>query len=36
MFELSERGQEYRAKLLTFMDEHVYPAESVYRQQMVD
>ena len=36
MFELSERGQEYRAKLLTFMDEHVYPAEGVYRQQMVD
>ena len=36
MFELSERGQEYRAKLLAFMDEHVYPAESVYRQQMVD
>lgn len=34
MFELSERGQEYRDRLLTFMDEHVYPAESVYREQM--
>ncbi|KRE35894.1 acyl-CoA dehydrogenase [Janibacter sp. Soil728] len=36
MFELSERGQDYRDRLLTFMDEHVYPAESVYRQQMRD
>ncbi|QBF46979.1 acyl-CoA dehydrogenase family protein [Janibacter limosus] len=34
MFELSERGQDYRDRLLTFMDEHVYPAESVYREQM--
>lgn len=34
MFELSERGQEYREKLLTFMDEHIYPAEPVYREQM--
>ena len=34
MFELSERGQEYRDKLLAFMDEHVYPAEPVYREQM--
>ncbi|MGO1165834.1 MAG: acyl-CoA dehydrogenase family protein [Janibacter sp.] len=35
MFELSERGQEYRDTLLAFMDEHVYPAESVYREQML-
>lgn len=34
MLELSERGQEYRDKLLTFMDEHIYPAEQVYREQM--
>jgi acyl-CoA dehydrogenase len=34
MFELSERGQDYRDRLLAFMDEHVYPAESVYREQM--
>ena len=36
MFDLSERGREYRDRLLTFMDEHVYPAEVVYRQQMRD
>ncbi len=36
MFELSERGQEYRDKMLAFMDEHVYPAEAVYQQQMHD
>lgn len=35
MFESSERGQEYREKLLSFMDEYVYPAESVYHEQMV-
>ena len=35
MFEPSERGQEYREKLLSFMDEYVYPAESVYHEQMV-
>ena len=34
MLELSERGREYRDKLLTFMDEHIYPAEQVYRKQM--
>lgn len=34
MFELSERGQEYREKLLAFMDERIYPAESVYAEQM--
>ncbi|MBS7548892.1 acyl-CoA dehydrogenase family protein [Dietzia massiliensis] len=34
MFELSERGQDYRDRLLTFMEEHVYPAESVYHEQM--
>lgn len=34
MMELSERGREYRERLWTFMDEHVYPAEPVYREQM--
>ena len=34
MFDLSDRGQDYRDRLLAFMDEHVYPAESVYREQM--
>ena len=34
MFELSERGKDYQERLLDFMDEHVYPAEPVYREQM--
>ena len=34
MFDLSDRGHDYRDRLLAFMDEHVYPAESVYREQM--
>ncbi|MFI0469496.1 acyl-CoA dehydrogenase family protein [Saccharopolyspora sp. 5N102] len=33
-FPLSDRAKRYRADLLDFMDEHVYPAEAVYRQQM--
>ena len=33
-FALSERAQDYQARLLEFMDEHVYPAEKVYAQQM--
>lgn len=35
MFSLSERGQDYRERLLAFMDEHVYPAEATYREQMI-
>ncbi|MFO6451736.1 MULTISPECIES: acyl-CoA dehydrogenase family protein [unclassified Aeromicrobium] len=35
-FELSETAKEYQAKLLAFMDEHVYPAEAVYHQQMAE
>jgi len=35
-FELSDRAKEYQERLLAFMDEHVYPAESVYMQQMVE
>ncbi|MFI1920032.1 acyl-CoA dehydrogenase family protein [Nocardia sp. NPDC020380] len=36
MFELSEKAQRYRDDLLAFMDEHIYPAESVYEAQMTD
>jgi len=35
-FELSDRAKEYQEKLLDFMDEHVYPAESVYSAQMAE
>jgi acyl-CoA dehydrogenase len=34
-FELSDRCKELRERLLAFMDEHVYPAEPVYRDQLV-
>jgi acyl-CoA dehydrogenase len=34
-FELSDRCQELRERLLAFMDEDVYPAESVYHEQLV-
>jgi acyl-CoA dehydrogenase len=33
-FELTDRCQQLRETLLTFMDEHVYPAESVYEEQL--
>ncbi|MFG1785308.1 acyl-CoA dehydrogenase family protein [Rhodococcus oryzae] len=33
-FAPTERCQEYRDKLLAFMDERIYPAEAVYEQQM--
>ena len=33
-FELSDRCQELRERLLAFMDEHVYPAEPVYDEQL--
>ncbi|WP_199434210.1 acyl-CoA dehydrogenase family protein [Qaidamihabitans albus] len=36
MFEPSPRGRDCREKLLAFMDEHIYPAESLYRAQMVE
>jgi acyl-CoA dehydrogenase len=32
-FDLSERCEELRERLLAFMDEHIYPAESVYHEQ---
>jgi acyl-CoA dehydrogenase len=34
-FELSDHCQELRERLLAFMDEHVYPAESVYHEQLL-
>ena len=33
-FELTDRCKDYQERLLAFMDEHVYPAEPVYREQM--
>jgi acyl-CoA dehydrogenase len=35
-FELNDRTQELRERLLSFMDEHVYPAEPVYRRQLIE
>jgi acyl-CoA dehydrogenase len=34
-FELSDRCKELRERLLAFMDDHVYPAEPVYHEQLV-
>jgi acyl-CoA dehydrogenase len=34
-FEFSDRCKELRERLLAFMDEHVYPAEAVYREQLL-
>lgn len=36
LFEMSERAQKYQTDLLEFMDECVYPAESVYETQMAE
>src|SRR5581483_8070399 len=33
-FELTDRCQELRQRLQAFMDEHVYPAEPVYHEQI--
>jgi acyl-CoA dehydrogenase len=33
-FELSERCQELQARLASFMDEHVYPAEAAYEEHL--
>ncbi len=35
-FSYSDRVEDYRARLLDFMASHVYPAEPVYRDQMVE
>jgi acyl-CoA dehydrogenase len=34
-FELTDRCKDLRERLLAFMDEHVYPAEEVYREQLL-
>jgi acyl-CoA dehydrogenase len=34
-FELSDRCKELRERLLGFMDDHVYPAEPIYHEQLV-
>ena len=34
-FELTDRCKELRERLLAFMDEHVYPAEPVYHEQLL-
>jgi acyl-CoA dehydrogenase len=34
-FELSDRCKELQERLLTFMDEHIYPSESVFHEQIV-
>jgi acyl-CoA dehydrogenase len=33
-FEFTDRCKELRERLLTFMDEHIYPAEPVYHEQL--
>jgi len=33
MFWMTERGSEIRERLLAFMDQHVYPAEKLYKDQ---
>ncbi|SOD73221.1 acyl-CoA dehydrogenase [Jatrophihabitans sp. GAS493] len=35
-FEISDRAKEYQARLLEFMDEHIYPAEAIYAAQMAE
>ena len=32
-YSISDRVKDIRLRLLAFMDEHVYPAESLYREQ---
>src|SRR5581483_1062723 len=35
-FELSDRANELQERLRTFMDDHVYPAESIYHEQILE
>ncbi|MDI6630675.1 MAG: acyl-CoA dehydrogenase family protein, partial [Rhodococcus sp. (in: high G+C Gram-positive bacteria)] len=35
-FETSDRAKKYESDLLEFMDSHIYPAEAVYEQQMLE
>ncbi len=34
-FAHSDRSKEYQEKLLAFMDEHIYPNERVYAEQLM-
>ena len=35
-FSYSDRVEDYRGRLLEFMDSHIYPSEAVFKQQMED
>lgn len=35
-FTQTERGLDYQQRLLEFMDEHIYPSESIYEHQMAE
>jgi acyl-CoA dehydrogenase len=35
-FDLTDRCRDFQARLLAFMDEHVYPAEKTYAEQMAE
>jgi len=35
-FQPSERCQEFKERLIAFMDQHVYPAETLYERQLHD
>jgi len=34
-FELTDRCKQLQERLLAFMDEHIYPAEEIYREQLI-
>src|SRR5450759_5500034 len=36
LFEFSDRTKKYQTDLLEFMDSHIYPAEAIYDQQMLE
>ena len=35
-FSYDAKTEELRGRLLTFMDEHVYPAEALHRRQLAE
>jgi acyl-CoA dehydrogenase len=35
-FEPSQRTKDFQQRLIAFMDEHVYPAEEVYAQELAE
>ena len=34
MYQFSEQSLQYQARLTAFMDEHIYPNETVYHEQL--